>query len=938
MFQFLFKFTLLATLLLPSLAASAAVIKGQVIDHEKEPMAQATIRLLKTDSTFVKGVKTNINGRYSIPDVKAGEYLLECLYLGYNTAHERVKVTDKDVTLPPIELTESSIMLSEVKVVGVKTAVKVKEDTVEFNADSYKTQPNAVVEDLLKRLPGVDVDSEGKITANGSEVKKILIDGKEFFSDDPKVASKNLPVNMVDKLQVVERKSDLARLTGVDDGEEETVINLTTKPGMKNGYFGVAEAGYGTDDRYKGSFNVNKFWNNNQVTLLGNFNNINELGFTDSNGNRFRRFGGNNGINTSQSVGVNFNVGKEEIFRVGGNVMYSHTDRESIQQRKRQYLFANDSTSYANTDKSNRDRSHNFRADFRMLWQPDSFNTIDFRPNISYNINNSFSLDTTLTMAGNALRSPVNSSFNRQNSDGKSLEYGASLTYNHNFRQHRGRSFSLHTRYQHSNVNEDGNSFSRNIFYNFNDSIDLYDQITDNHTWSDMIQARATWTEPLGDASKGHFLTLAYRVQYRWNNADKLVYDHPILYPDGPGTTPVTDFDHLVLNDTLSNRFRNDFLSQDIRLGYKFVNRVHNLEAGLSFVPSSSKSINLIDSRRNVERSVWNVAPFIRYRYKLSKAGNISINYRGRESQPSIAQLQPVVDRTDPMRIVVGNPGLKPSFTHYLRLQYRDFNQEAQRSIMLMGNFDVTQNSIVSRTIFDPKAGTQTTYYQNVNGVWSGRLMFMYSQPLRNKAWQVTAHSFAMYNRRVGFNNGERNASGTLFWNIFPSISFRPDNLEFELRPRYSLQYTTNSLSNQNNQKVHSYGGTFSAYYYTPIGIVLSTDINYTANRGYGSGFDTNEIMWNASIAYSTLKDKSLTFTLKGYDLLQQRSNISRSVTANYIDDLRYNDLTRYFMVSVSYKFNTFGKGNQPSVPGEDFRRGQMGPPPGVGGGGRPRF
>ncbi|MDE7411349.1 MAG: outer membrane beta-barrel protein [Paramuribaculum sp.] len=933
MFQLFFRVMLLSVMFVPMITASAAVVRGSVIDSDKEPMAQATVRLLSSkDSTFIKGVKTNNAGNYTLSDVKSGKYVIEAKYLGYNNGYTQVSVSAGDVNVSPIVLSESTIMLSEVKVTGVKTAVKVMEDTVEFNADSYKTQPNAVVEDLLKRLPGVEVDSDGKITANGSEVKKILIDGKEFFSDDPKVASKNLPVNMVDKLQVVERKSDLARLTGVDDGEDETVINLTTKPGMKNGYFGVAEAGYGTDSRYKGSFNVNRFWNNNQVTLLGNFNNINELGFTDSNGNRFRRFGGSNGINTSQSVGVNFNVGKEEIIRVGGDVMYSHTDRESIERRKRQYLFA-DSTSWANTDKSARDRSHNFRADFRVLWKPDSFNTIDFRPNISYNVNNSVSLDSTLTMAGDAKRSLVNGSYNNQNSRGHSLEYGASLLYNHNFRQHRGRSFSVHLRYQHSNVTEDENTYSRNRFYNFDDSVNIYDQWTDNHTWSDMAQLRATWTEPLGDASKGHFLTLAYRIQYRWNNADKLVYDHPLLYPDGSGGAPVTDYDRIVLNDTLSNRFRNDFLTQDIRLGYKFVSRKHNLEAGLSFVPSSSKSDNLIDSRRNVERNVWNIAPFIRYRYKLNKAGNISVNYRARASQPSMSQLQPVVDRSDPMRIVVGNPGLNPSFTHYLRLQFRDFNQEAQRSIMMMGDFDVTQNSIVSRTVFNPKTGTQTTYYQNVNGVWSGRLMAMFSQPLRNKAWQVSVHTFGMYNRRVGFNNGERNTSGSLLWNIAPSISFRPDNFEFELRPRYSLQHTVNSLSSQQNLTVHNFGGAFSVYYYTPIGIVLNSDINYTAKRGYGAGFDDNEWMWNASISYSTLRDKSLTFSLKAYDLLQQRSNVSRSVTANYIDDLRYNDLTRYFMVTVAYKFNTFGKGNQPQVPGDDMRRGPFGPPPG---GGRP--
>ena len=256
-----------------------------------------------------------------------------------------------------------------------------------------------MVEDLLKRLPGVEVSSEGKITANGKEVTKILVDGKEFFSDDPTVASRNLPVNMVEKLQVVDRKSDLARMTGVDDGEDETVINLTVKKDMKNGWFGNVEAGYGTDDRYRGSFTVNRFWNGNQITFLGAANNINEPGFADGASGRFRRFGGSQGITDSQAFGINFNVGKEEIFRIGGDVMYSHSDRDTRTSSDRQYLFT-DSTSTTNSSKYSCDKGHNIRADLRMIWKPDSFNTLEFRPNVSLNYNDSRSNESSDTYAG----------------------------------------------------------------------------------------------------------------------------------------------------------------------------------------------------------------------------------------------------------------------------------------------------------------------------------------------------------------------------------------------------------------------------------------------------------------------------------------------------------------------------------------------------------
>ena len=912
-------------------AANAAIVKGTILDPDGEGLPQATVKLLSAaDSSFVKGAKTNVTGAFTLAGVKAGKYIIEATYLGYSSSFSNVTVGSDPVSVKPIRLSESSIMLKGVSVTGVATPVKVSEDTVEFNAGSYKTRPNAVVEDLLKRLPGVEVDSDGKITANGQEVSKILIDGKEFFSDDPKVASKNLPVEMVEKLQVVNRKSDLARITGVDDGEDETVINLTVKPGMKNGYFGSAEAGYGTDSRYMASFNLNKFWNDNQVTLLGNFNNTNQLGFTDSNGNRFRRCGGSNGINTSQAVGVNFNVGRGEIFRIGGDVMYSHSDRDSRTLQNRQYLFV-DSASYARSNKFTRDRGHNLRADFRMLWNPDSFNTFEFRPNISYNINDSRSLDSTIIMAGDPSRSLVSRTLNNSSSHGRSLEFGANAIYSHRFRNRPGRSFSIQLRYNHSNVHESEEAYSLNRFFNFGDSTDVYDQLTANHRWTDRAQARITWTEPLGNPAKGNFLTFAYRLQYNWSNSDKLVYDHPLL-PALPGEIPEIDYSREILNDTLSNRFRNDFFSQDIRIGYRHVSKTHNLDAGISLVPSTSKSDNLTNPDKTIPRRwVWNYAPFLRYRYKMGRARSINVDYRGRSSQPSMDQLQPVADYSDPMRIVIGNPDLDPSFTHYLRMRFQDFNAEKQRSVMVMADFDMTQNSIVSRTTFSPETGAQTTTYVNVNGIWSGRLMAMFSQPLSNKAWQVSAHTFAMYNRRVGFNNGDQNRSGTLRWNIMPAIAFRPENLELELRPRYSLQHTTNSLQSAKNQTIHNYGGTFSAYYRTPVGIILNTDLTFTATSGYSQGYNTREWMWNASISYELLRDKSLTLSLKAYDILQQRSNVRRSVTANYIDDIRYNDLTRYFMFTVAYKFNTFGKGKEPA--GRNSWHGPGGP---GGPGGRP--
>lgn len=937
------RLALLLTLLAVSVSTSiAANITGIVKDLDtKEPLLEAAVKLVTAnDSSFVAGTTTDIDGKFSLTGVKAGKYLLTVSYIGYADLEKPVTVGSSNLRLGVLSLKEASHMLGEVSVVAVKTPIKVMEDTVEYNADSYHTQPNAVVEDLLKRLPGVEVGTDGSITANGKTISKFLVNGKEFFSDDPQVASKNLPANLVDKLQVVDRKSDMARLTGVDDGEDETVINLTFKKGMDQGWFGTAEGGYGTDDRYMGSFNVNRFWNGNQITLLGNFNNTNQIGFTDSNGSRFRRFGGNNGITESRALGLNFNVGKEEIIRVGGDIMWSNTDAKTITKQERQYLFEDYST-YSKIDKAVRDRGNNFRGDFRVLWKPDSFNTLEFRPNFSLNFNKSN--DNEVTSYFNSSMDKVSDNTARSYSKGDSYEFGGRLIYSHNFKRHRGRSFSISGQYRYSNVTETGTSINDFIRYimeedpdNTEDSSELLNQYSDNHTWSNRVMGQFTWTEPLGNVANGNFLTFSYRMNYRWNNADKLVYDIPddyeydimppvILNPDGTFTTEEPNPDY-------SNRYRNNSFNQNIRLGYKKVTKNANMEVGLALVPQMTKSIYLDNSAKNIDRWVWNYSPFLRYRYKFGKRSSIQLNYRGNSSQPSMAQLQPVADISNPTNIIQGNPNLDPSFSHSINIRFQDFNMDSQRSLMLMGDFQITQNSIISKSTYFDDGKRQTTYV-NVNGVWNGRLMNMFSMPLRNKKWSVSNHVFVNANHNIGFNNGLRNTSLSFRINESPGITFRPDHFELELRPRYSVQTTHNSVQKNANQTVHSYGGRFDGTYYTPWGLTLQSDINYSATSGYAAGYDTRTWMWNATISQQFLRNKALTLSVKAYDLLNQRKNIRRNVTANYIDDTRYNALTRYFMVTLSYRFNTFGKGNEPSAPSGDFMR--RGPGRGFGGPGR---
>lgn len=905
----------------------AGEVKGVLVDEsDKSPLISATVRLLaQRDSSLVEGTVSNADGKFRI-GARKGKYLLEISYVGYDTQIKPVEIKSQNATadMGTIAVKANSILLEETEVVGIRAEVKVMQDTVEYNADSYKTQPNAVVQDLLKRLPGVEVDSEGKITAQGKEVSKILVDGEEFFSSDAQVASRNIPVSMIDKLQVIDRKSDLARLTGVDDGEEETVINLTVKKGMKQGWFGNVTAGYGTDDRYSGNFMINRFVDNNQFSIVGGANNINEMAFSMPGAGRFRRFGGIDGINNSQSIGFNFNVGNKEVFRAGGDLMYSHSDQRTEQKANKQYLFP-DSTSYENSASNARDRSHNVVGNFRLRWQVDSLNILDFRSSFLVSFNDSEKTESSNLAAGDANRTAVNETSNVLSGDGTSYDVGGELVYNHQFKSRPGRSISTQLTYKFSNTKEDESTYSVNRFFLVPDEDEIRDQYTDNHQWTNRAGVRLTWTEPLGDIKKARFLTFAYRMDYYFNNADKLVYNIDREYSTqkamdllereyGIVTNPVVANvlaeESGVLDEDQSNRFRNDQLTQSLRVGFKQNRENYRLDAGVSVNPTMMKSENLLNSAKSIpENWVWNYAPFMRFRYSFSKTSSLALDYRGNSSSPTMSQLQPVPDLSDPLRVVIGNPELLPSFRHRISVRYNNFNQERQSSIMAFGGVNVTQNSIVSRVDYDDNTGGQTTTYANVNGVWSADGMMMYTSPIGNKGWRVTNNVFARYSRTVGYTDGRLNGSGTFMVSETPSIAFRTDVVDVELRPYYNFQQTRNSIQQGSNRDVHSYGATFNANYYTPFGLSIGTDFSYGSTSGYSDGYDNDQWLWNASVTYEFLKSRQASVTLKAYDLLQQKQNISRSISANYIQDREFNAVTRYFMLSFSYRFTCFGKG-----------------------------
>ena len=913
---------------------SGVNVTGSVVEQGSDtPIEQATVRLLNVkDSAMVRGVVSSRNGSFTLKNVKKGSYLLHITFIGYDPLYQPLQITGKKnpVNVGKLELSDGAIELGEAVVIGKAPEVTVRNDTVEYNADSYKVTEGSVLEDLLKKMPGVEVDSEGKITVNGKEVKKVMVDGKEFFSDDPKVASKNLPAKMIDKLQVLDKKSDMAQMTGFDDGEEETVINLTVKPGMKQGWFGNAYGGYGSKDRYEGNAMVNRFVNNDQITFMGGANNTNNMGFSDlastmfsgmgGGGGRRGGFGAGSGITSSGNAGLNFSKEfKPDKLTLGGNTRYSHSDNDARSKSDRQNILPGDSSSYDNSEAMSRTKSDNFGVDFRLEWKPDTMTQLIFRPSfsLSHSMNDNFSDATTLDNE----RDTVNTNKSNNYSESNGYNLNASIDFSRKL-NNKGRVFSATLSGGNSDSYSDGMNRSDIVYFNQTDALknSIIDQRSRYDNKGFNYRAYVSWVEPIGH---NNFIQATYSISQRKQEALKNVYNQ-----DADGI-------YNVLDSAYSQSYRNNFISQRASLSFKSQRAKFNYTIGLNLDPSYSSSENFVGDTTlsKITRKVVNLSPMAQFNYMFDKRTNLRIMYNGRTSQPSMTQLQPVADISDPTNITIGNPDLNPRYTNNVFIRFQQFTPEKQRAFMIMANGSYIINDIVSYTSYNQETGVKTTTYKNVNGNYSVNVRMMLNTPLKNKKFSINSITMASFANSNGYINEEKNTNQNLILSERGGIDFRSSYLDLGVNGNIRYNATSNSLQKENNQNTFNYGAGGYTTIYLPLNFKIESDVNWSTNSGYGDGFKQNEVLWNASASKSFLKNNQGTLRFKIYDILQQRSNISRSVTASYIQDSEYNTLGSYFMVHFIYRFSIFKGGASASdvkTPGRSGRgRGPMGPPPG---------
>lgn len=961
---------LLLTATLSTYAQNKIVtVSGRVIEAgTKEPVELAAVQLLSLpDSAQVAGMTTSTQGYFSLSKQKPGKYLLKVSFIGYVTKIIPVQLTANVPAkkMGNIELATDAVMLQEAVVVAEAPQVTVVEDTLMYNSSAYRTPEGAMLEELVKKLPGAEIDDDGNVKINGKDLKKIMVDGKEFFGGDVKTGLKNLPVDMVDKLKTYDKKSDLARVTGIDDGEEETVLDLTVKKGMNQGWFGNADLGAGTKDRYTGRMMLNRFVDKTQFSIIGSANNVNDQGFSGGGGGP--RWRSNNGLNATKMLGANFATQTNKL-ELGGSVRYNFQDADisSINSSER---FLQNGNSYSNSNNKNRNKGTNLNADFRMEWKPDTLTNIIFRPNFSYGRTNNASRSESGTFNEdpfNLIVNPndylnfdnlsddplkdirVNATNSASLSKGKSLSGNATLQVNRKL-NNRGRNLTFRGVFGYGDNDNDQYTQSETRYYQLlnhlgGDSILYRNQYITTPTRNYNYTAQMTYSEPIAKAT---FLQFSYQFQYKYSKSDKTTFDL-LDYPDWAigGALPSGYESHAV--DSLSKNAEYRYYNHDASVGLRFIRPKYQLNVGMSFQPQNSTlSYKKGDYMIDTTRTVFNFAPNMDLRFRFSKVSQLRFTYRGRSNQPTMENLLPITDNSNPLNIRMGNPGLKPSFAHTMRLFYNTYNAEKQRGIMTHFSFTATQNSISNSTRYNEETGGLITRPENINGNWNAFGMFGFNTALKNKKYTINTFTNVNYQNNVAFlynqdtKNNDRNTSTGLTLGERVTGSYRNDWFEFSLNGSINYTAERNKLRPENNQEPYTYSYGASTNITMPWKMTLATNIANQSRRGYrDSSMNRDELIWNAQLAQSLLKGAA-TVSFEVYDILRQQSNISRSLSADMRSVSEYNGINSYCMVHFIYRLNIFGSKAAREKMMNSGRRGFGGPGRGPGGGfggGHPRF
>ena len=947
-------------------------LSAEIYNNENgEPLIAATVQLYSLPDTIYKtGIGSDLDGKVNLK-VKAGKYLVRISHIGCKTIEKDITIeSGKVCELGRIEMLQQGKMLDDIVISEEVPPVTAAEDTLVFNTAAFRVAEGSMLEELIKKYPGVDIAEDGTIKINGKTVNRILMQGKDFFGTDKDIALKNISVEAVDKVKFYDKKSDFTRMTGIDDGEEETVLDLQMKKGVADGFFSNTDAGGGADFSAEHLLyrlrNTTSYYNDDaQYTLVLSANNVGDQGFSDGRGRGFGGFGGN-GISSPKLAGFNFAYENDKV-EFGGNIRGNRVKNDVKNWSSTETFMPQlGRNQFSNSRSSNLNGNTRLNANFRLEWKPDTLTNIIFTPSVNYSNSDSWSESLSATFNENpfdydndyskesygdvygSLDSiAVNKNTNETLTLGENLSLNARLQVNRRLGKP-GRNLTFRGNVSYSDSKNESYSMNNVTYYQTgagnNPSQKRY-STTPGNNWS--YNLNLSYTEPL---LKNLFLQINYSYNYSYNNSDRSTYRFDNLVDYILEVSP--DFTRPMLPENIEAYLDNDlsrfstYRTQRHEAGimFRYVTEKINLNAGATWLPQETvldykyQGVDTLFTRRVLNY----ISPNIRFNYKWSKQTTLNIRYRGSTSQPSMTDLLDITDDSNPLQITKGNPGLKPSFSNNIDANFNTYNTDAQRGINVFARYSNTINAITRKATYDEVTGATTTQPENINGNWNvfGGFVFNSAIPANTK-FTYSSFTDANYSNNVsyismqGVQGSVKSIAKTVGVSERLAANYRAENWDISLNGFFRYSHSKSTAQPEDKMNVFNFSYGPSVNYTLPwYNIRISTNLSMSSRRGYSDpNANTDELLWNAQVSASFLPKNALTVSLQLFDILQQQSNISRVVDALYRRDSESNAIYSYCMLNLSYKFNeTAGKNNKKGEGARDYGMPPAGmtPPPGM--------
>jgi hypothetical protein len=929
MFKFLASIVLLTVI---SVNIHAQSVSGKIEDAvTNSSISHATVQLSKTDSTTSPLLTvSDTKGNFIFNKVPDGSYILSITSIGYSTFKKEVTVIGENVNLANINLSKSAETLSTVVINGAPPPVKQNGDTLDYSANQFKVNPDASTEDLIKKMPGITVDKSGSVTAQGESVKKVTVDGRDFFGDDATATLRNLPSEVVDKIQVFDKLSDQAQLTGFDDGNTTKSINIVTKKDMRTGNFGRVYAGYGTDGRYSGGGNVSFFNNARRISLLGLVNNVNQqnfssqdlIGATSGGGGRGRRGGrggGNfrggssgflvgpqSGIAKTNAFGINYSDAWGKKIDVAGSYFFNNSNTNNNQTINQQNFIKDTSQFYDENTISN-NKNNNNRVNFRLTYKMDSSNTILVTSSLNFQNNHSENFVNGVNYADEAKQNRLSTTENDFNSATNGNSFRNEILFRHAFPK-RGRSISLGLYQTYSSRNGQNFLDQYNNYYKpLTDQQDTVKQFSDQKNYSNQYRLNLVYTEPLAPKTQ---LQINYTPSFQKSKADQETFDF-----DNASAK------YSLLNDTLSNKFDNTYNTQNAGITFRHGDRNNMISAGISYQYSELNSSQVYPQIAKTKNTYSNFLANAFTRFKLSSRSTLRVIYRGSVNPPSVTQLQNVINNSNALFYTTGNPDLQQQYTNNIIARYNYTNSAKSQSffanIFLQNINDYitnaayipTKDSVITNSII-LHPGSQISKPVNLNGYINARSFFTFGMPIKFLKSNLNLNAGLSYAKQPGLINDVENISRSFNYNLGAVLASNINEyVDFNLSYSANINRVKNSSQPDLNNNYFTQSIGINTNFLTKKGLFFQNELSNESYKGLTAEFNQNYWLWNMAIGQKFLKAQKAELKLSVFDLLKQNQSISRDVTELHIEDQRNEVLQQYFMLTFTYKLKTFGKG-----------------------------